>query len=1183
MKVSEPFSLKIRIKEMGWRIAILFLFGALPISLFGQSAKVINDGAEIVTTAGATVYTQGEVRNRVNGGNNGTITNDGTIITTHSNPSNASFFTLDGDAITQGNGTFQVEGDWVNSGVFNGDSGEVILNGPNQAIRGDSISTFYDLTLTGTGRKTLHLDAEVNNVMDLTDRHLHTDTNSMFVLNTAPGAITRTPGSVNTVEGFVSSDSTGWLVREMNQSSAYLFPVGDSSGTPRYRPAELTPDNTNPQTLRTRLKNSDPSADGYDVTNKASGIGPVNSKFYWHIDRSSGSDPLNVKLFYDEAVDTADMAVHWGTQWEQMGAATNVMNGSPQLSSVSHSGWNDFSPDPFDIAANPLTVDAGNDTTICTGDTAQLDANVTGGTGPYGFTWTPSTYLNDSTLQNPEAQGVMDTIKYYVTAYDSATGTKSQPDSVNVYVSPLPDDSIVPANPATCPGDSVFLEAKGVASNHSWAPDSTLTNNTGDSTYSVPDDDETIVLTSTNSLGCSSTDTVNISVESAPSKPDAVAVPDTICEGDTSTIDSAGSGVNVTYKVYDSASGGNYLGDAPLDVTPTTDTNYYVQATLTGSGCTYPGDRDTVSITVQSAPSAPTVSISPDTVCQGDSITVSASGVSGSPTYKVYDDSTGGNYLGDAPLDLAPDSSQVYYVEAVDSNGCDPVSGRVPDTVQVDTLPDVSIDPSSPVICTGDTGELAASGADTYSWTPNYDINTTSGDTVKVYPDTDTTYTVTGTDGNGCSRDTSVLVSVDSAPTKPTVSILPDTICQGDTATITASGSGGSVVYEVYDSATGGTYLGDAPLDVAPMSDSVYFVEATLPGGGCSYSGGRVPDTLTVNSATPAPTVTATPDTVCPGDSTVIDASGSGAGVTYEVYADSNGMVYLGDAPLTVAVDSTRNYYVSAIGSNGCDQLGGPDSVRVYTYPEPVADAGSDQNLCPGDSATLVASGGSSYNWSNGTSGDSITVAPDSSKSYWVEAMNAQGCSDTDTVAVNLIDPGSFIAVDDFDTVTVEKKVTVDVFENDTGSIGDSAIISGPEQGSAAWTTGGVTYTAPAEAGEDSLTYRVCSFTCSNVCDTALVKIHIEEGIPELFIPNGVSADGDGFNDTWEISGLEAYPDNSVKIFNRWGEEVYSASPYENDWKGQSKSGEVLEGTYFYVLDLGPDEEKKTGYIELRR
>ncbi|MFB6257283.1 MAG: gliding motility-associated C-terminal domain-containing protein, partial [Flavobacteriales bacterium] len=116
----------------------------------------------------------------------------------------------------------------------------------------------------------------------------------------------------------------------------------------------------------------------------------------------------------------------------------------------------------------------------------------------------------------------------------------------------------------------------------------------------------------------------------------------------------------------------------------------------------------------------------------------------------------------------------------------------------------------------------------------------------------------------------------------------------------------------------------------------------------------------------------------------------------------------------------------------------------------------------------------------------------------------------------------------------------------------------------------------------DSFSYRICDGACMLDCGTVQVKIRIEK-TSELFIPNGVSADGDGTNDQWVIRGLEAYPENSVKIFNRWGQEVYRASPYENDWSGQGMNGTVTGGTYYYILDLGPKEGKKTGYIEFRK
>ena len=92
-------------------------------------------------------------------------------------------------------------------------------------------------------------------------------------------------------------------------------------------------------------------------------------------------------------------------------------------------------------------------------------------------------------------------------------------------------------------------------------------------------------------------------------------------------------------------------------------------------------------------------------------------------------------------------------------------------------------------------------------------------------------------------------------------------------------------------------------------------------------------------------------------------------------------------------------------------------------------------------------------------------------------------------------------------------------------------------------------------------------------------------------IPNGFSPNGDGINDVFYIDGLEKYPNNDIIIFNRWGNEVFSAQPYNNDWNGKSVSGNlkvsgevVVDGTYYFVLNLNePGELPVNGFIELRR
>jgi gliding motility-associated-like protein len=131
--------------------------------------------------------------------------------------------------------------------------------------------------------------------------------------------------------------------------------------------------------------------------------------------------------------------------------------------------------------------------------------------------------------------------------------------------------------------------------------------------------------------------------------------------------------------------------------------------------------------------------------------------------------------------------------------------------------------------------------------------------------------------------------------------------------------------------------------------------------------------------------------------------------------------------------------------------------------------------------------------------------------------------------------------------------------------------------------TGEITYrSAPGEVGTVTLIYTVCNTAVTPaVCAEATVTLEIT--IAELSIPEGFSPNSNGKNDKWVITGLEAYPQNSIKVFNRWGNEVFAAAPYKYSWDGSSVSGgKVPAGTYYYVLDLG-NGKKLTGYVYVAR
>ncbi|MGK0430390.1 MAG: gliding motility-associated-like protein, partial [Psychroserpens sp.] len=82
----------------------------------------------------------------------------------------------------------------------------------------------------------------------------------------------------------------------------------------------------------------------------------------------------------------------------------------------------------------------------------------------------------------------------------------------------------------------------------------------------------------------------------------------------------------------------------------------------------------------------------------------------------------------------------------------------------------------------------------------------------------------------------------------------------------------------------------------------------------------------------------------------------------------------------------------------------------------------------------------------------------------------------------------------------------------------------------------------------------------------------------------------DGVNDVFVIDCIENYPNNSIEIYNRWGNVVYETKEYNNDFDGTSNGRSVLSqgdklpvGTYYYVIDLGDGSEPRVGWLYINR
>lgn len=119
--------------------------------------------------------------------------------------------------------------------------------------------------------------------------------------------------------------------------------------------------------------------------------------------------------------------------------------------------------------------------------------------------------------------------------------------------------------------------------------------------------------------------------------------------------------------------------------------------------------------------------------------------------------------------------------------------------------------------------------------------------------------------------------------------------------------------------------------------------------------------------------------------------------------------------------------------------------------------------------------------------------------------------------------------------------------------------------------------------GTDIFTYEICSASCD--CSTAVVEIIVGEDarceVPTIITPNG-----DGINDLFVVpclSDFAQYPDNKVSIFNQWGDEVFHAAPYLNDWAGTYDGEDLPVGTYFFIVVFNSGEEPQTGFLIIQR
>ena len=464
-----------------------------------------------------------------------------------------------------------------------------------------------------------------------------------------------------------------------------------------------------------------------------------------------------------------------------------------------------------------------------------------------------------------------------------------------------------------CGGGTAQLVVNGGVS-WVWSPATGLDNPNSDIPKASPSETTIYTVTATDANGCTATAEVLVTVVNELKV--YGGEDQTICAGQTATLDGQG-GVQYQWSPTTGLSDPNIANPT---ANPTSTTTYTVTVT-NPMGCT---GTDQVTITVGGNLN---VDATPGTInaCPGETIQLGATG----GTFYQWSPNTGLSNTNIADPTATPAVTTTYSVTVTDDNGC---TGTTDMTIFVNTPSPVNAG-ADVTTCNGQNIQLNASGSSTYQWSPATGLSNPNISNPMASPATTTTYTVTGTDVNGCTSTDQVTVTVSTFVAE---ACEDKQICAGETLRLLVS-SGAS-----YNWSPAGTL--DDPTSPAPVASpahtTTYLVTVTNDAGCTSVDEVTlfVHDNISANAGADV--------SECPGQGTQLQATG---GMSYQ-WSPTTGLSNPNIANPVANPDVTTVYTVSIMDFNGCtatDQM--TYEVRTDCTPAPCPSILDQDEVCVDD------------------------------------------------------------------------------------------------------------------------------------------------------------------------------------------------------------------------------------------